>query len=321
MTDIVEASDVDERFQPKGQTARILGTVYAMTGLDVQPKYFVDAYAQFVDWNAANIVREYNRTQPEYDWRIHYLQTGARFANIQRSQAAEQCEGDWLFFLDTDMAFAPEVLARMLMSMETITQASGQCDVLTGLYVKRDETRLPLIYRYQSERELWYPILDFPWDAPFRVDGSGAGLLFIRKQAIDMVRQRFAGQTFQMMEHYDTEDLCFFVRCWELKLHVWCDPDIRAAHGYQAFAYPDDFRNVQAAAIEEAERDGRLYRPVGSPRWLSVQQASQLTGRPTGEIAVAIANQKLSARHTPDESVPVSVDAVTLMQWHERGAP
>ena len=302
-------ADRQEAPAPVEKPKRIIGSIYAMTGFDMQPKAFTDQWPVIREWNLQHLVAIHNRDAPQFEWRLKYVECGQRFAYLQRTEVCANVEGEWLLFLDTDMVFPVNVLGRMLMSMNEITARTGQCDVLTGLYCKREPNRKPLIFRYQQEIDHWPHILDFPWDRPFRVDGTGAGLLLIRKRAIDLVIGKF-GTTFELVPNYKTEDLCFNKRCFELGLVTWCDPRIRALHAYTDFADPEQFRPLQAEAIAEAEAANLLYRPVGDAIWLSLTEAAGFIGGDVEGLSVAVANSKIMAKHTPGQPIQIELASV-----------
>ena len=310
-------TEEDAEAAPTGQKpVRYIGTVYAMMGLDQQSKQWVHNWDAIRDWNTRNIEAEFGRAEPRFDWRIKYPLSGHRYNDQQREEAANQTEGAWLCYLDTDMVFSADVVGRLIHSMRAIEEQDGNCEIVSGLYTNREPTRLPIIYRYAPERDLWTNVLEFPWDRPFRVDGAGGGCLLVKRGLLDAVRRRF-GLCFGMLPNYRTEDLCFFKRVYDLgKVPVWCDPRIQAGHAYLTFAMPDDFKALQADAAQKAEADGRLFRCLPDRAFLTVPTAARLTGRTEEELAAAMLNHMVVAKVEGGRKL---LELTSLIEWHGRG--
>lgn len=140
-----------------------------------------------------------------------------------RNELANQREGEWTFFLDTDQRFDPDVLCRLHHTMDKHT-----IDVVTGVYYQRGEPHLPVIYRARDDGTFQI-ISRFPDDRPFVVVAAGAGCLLVRNTVFDRIEAELGESPFDI-RHPLSEDLSFFKRLQELKVEVWCDPRVEAEH-------------------------------------------------------------------------------------------
>ena len=145
---------------------------------------------------------------------------------------AVQRDYDWLFWLDSDMVFGPDLLERLLAEAK-----EKDLDVLSGLYFKRTTPTEPVILKkldwrvnaegaVEREAEAY---LDYPRDALFEVEGAGTGCLLTRVGIYRKVMERFGITPFQPLPNLG-EDYSF---CWRLKqlgIRMHCDSRIKLGH-------------------------------------------------------------------------------------------
>lgn len=92
-----------------------------------------------------------------------------------RNMAVQQCEGDWVWFIDTDMLFAPTTLQRLL--------ATGT-DIVQVLCLMRHPPHDPLLFQDSPDRRRTVPL------GPPRlvkVQSCGAGGTLYRKTVFETV--------------------------------------------------------------------------------------------------------------------------------------
>jgi len=82
-----------------------LGTICPMTGLEFQHRNFFWAWHQMVREIDRVLQRDSARDGVQYD--IAYMDQGTTFTAVQRSEAAKQMLGHWLFYVDTEPRFPP----------------------------------------------------------------------------------------------------------------------------------------------------------------------------------------------------------------------
>lgn len=134
------------------------------------------------------------------------------------AEMAIKQECDYVLWIDSDMTFAPDVLDRLMQSMD------DDKEMVTGLYYKRRGDHGPVIYKNTSET--YY---DHPKDTIFHVDGCGFGMVLIRTDILRRVINANDGLLF----HPDPdlgEDLSFCRRFRQTGGVIWCDPSIVCGH-------------------------------------------------------------------------------------------
>ena len=137
-------------------------------------------------------------------------------------------EFDYVFWLDSDMVFAPDTLERM---MKTLTE--NNYDMVTGLYFRRVPPYSPVLFdQLDMDGEIcyWSEFKEIP-DRPFEVGGCGFGCVLMKTDIFFDVQGRF-GQMFAPIAN-NGEDIAFCWRARQCGYHIYCDPSILCGHvGY-----------------------------------------------------------------------------------------
>ena len=137
-------------------------------------------------------------------------------------------EFDYVFWLDSDMVFAPDTLERM---MKTLTE--NNYDMVTGLYFRRVPPYSPVLFdQLDMDGEIcyWSEFKEIP-DKPFEVGGCGFGCVLMKTDIFFDVQGRF-GQMFAPIAN-NGEDIAFCWRARQCGYHIYCDPSILCGHvGY-----------------------------------------------------------------------------------------
>lgn len=162
---------------------------------------------------------------------VHFsMQRGCYIATNREACVSEALtmKSDYLFFIDTDMAFPPDAMGRMLQ------HAPGK-DVLGGLYF---EKRLPLVATMKMPDGDGFATGNIPTPSePFQCAAIGTGFMLIdlKRLADCMAPPYFAftddarGVT-QKWADGPGEDTAFCLRARKAGLSVWCDPTIPLYH-------------------------------------------------------------------------------------------
>ena len=140
---------------------------------------------------------------------------------------------DYLFWLDSDMVFDPQILKRLI---------EADKDIISGLYFKRCPPYTPVIYKTLREREDKSTILetyeDYPENSIFEVEGAGFGCMLIKGEVMaDIAAQQ--GDWFTPREHMG-EDLAFCYRARLSGYHIFCDSAVKLGH-VGSLIYTEDF--------------------------------------------------------------------------------
>ncbi len=158
----------------------------------------------------------------------------------------DNTNGEWLFFVDTDMGFEPTIVEQLINSAGTDRPVMG---ALT-FAIKRRARALghgerfgiqPVLYQYvEREDEVGFaPILKYPRNAVMPVAGTGAAALLIHRRVLEAVREAYGDAWFDLTVHPTgdrgkprtfSEDLSFCLRVQAAGFPVHVDTAIHTVH-------------------------------------------------------------------------------------------
>ena len=149
-------------------------------------------------------------------------------ARDELAKAALACGADYIFWLDSDMEFQPDILKRMMQTYE-----ENDVDILTGLYFRRVEPYTPTLFEHlnlDDENVEWSDFTRID-NKPFEVEGCGFGCILMKTEIFPEVQREF-GCMFTPLKGMG-EDLAFCWRARKLGYKIMCDPRILLGHiGY-----------------------------------------------------------------------------------------
>jgi len=162
-----------------------------------------------------------------------------------RNQAAaaflERTDGEWLWFVDTDMGFGPDVVEQLLAVADPVDRPVVGALCFAHRRIRRTELRaerlgiIPTLYRWvETEAEAGFaPLPSWERGAVLRVGGTGAACLLIHRSALEAVAAKYGPRSwFTPITHPTasttggprtfSEDLSFCLRlaACDLPLHV-----------------------------------------------------------------------------------------------------
>lgn len=162
-------------------------------------------------------------------------------------QFLDSTDGEWLWFVDTDMGFAPDTVDQLVKSADPELRP-----VMGGLCfaIKRQERGAfhaerfriqPTVYEYLelADEVGFRPIPDYPRGQTIEVAGTGAACLLIHRGALERVRSQYGDAWFDPITHPTgakgkprqfSEDLSFCVRLAAVGLPVHVDTAARTTH-------------------------------------------------------------------------------------------
>jgi len=162
----------------------------------------------------------------------------------------DNTDGEWLWFVDSDMGFAPDTVDRLVKSADPQLRPvmGGLCfaalrrkpPVGTTLYAERFLIQ-PTCYEYvELEDELGFrPIIDYPADQVMLVGATGAACLLIHRGALERVREQYGDAWFDPITHPTglkgkprtfSEDMSFCVRLQATGIPVHVDTSVKTTH-------------------------------------------------------------------------------------------
>ena len=156
------------------------------------------------------------------------MQAGSLIYTSRNNLATKaiEAEADYVLWLDSDMVFAPDTLARML-----DTAVERDIDILTGLYFRRVPPYSPVLFdRLDIKKNdvcSWSEFETIP-DELFEVGGCGFGCVLVNTEVFLSVQSRF-NNMFSPLGN-NGEDVAFCWRARQCGYKIWCDPSIICGH-------------------------------------------------------------------------------------------
>lgn len=155
----------------------------------------------------------------------------------------EKAEAEWLFWIDTDMGFAPSTIDRLVAAADPaerpvvgglcFAQREYEADGLGGFRVRP----MPTLYRWRQVSDdvggfaSWE---DYPRDQVVQVDGTGSACILIHRTAMEAVIAE-TGSAYSRMVNPGTsqllsEDLSFCARLAQLQIPLHVDTSVKTTH-------------------------------------------------------------------------------------------
>lgn len=141
------------------------------------------------------------------------------------AQQAIQMEADYVFWLDSDMVFEPDILIRMLKTVQ-----ENDIDILTGLYFRRVKPYTPVLFdKLDIRRNIcsWSEFHELP-DGLFEVGGCGFGCVLMDVSVFLSVQSKH-GNMFAPIAN-NGEDIAFCWRARDCGYKIYCDPTAICGH-------------------------------------------------------------------------------------------
>lgn len=159
----------------------------------------------------------------------------------------DSTDGEWLWFVDTDMGFAPDTVDRLVTAADPELRPVVGALCFAAKWQARGEywaeryRIAPTVYEYLDlgDEVGFRPILNYPRDQVVQVAGTGAACLLIHRSALDKVRQRYGDLWFEPITHPAgnrgrprafSEDLSFCIRLASVDVPVHVDTSVRTTH-------------------------------------------------------------------------------------------
>lgn len=181
-----------------------------------------------------------------------------------RNQAVQEFlddypNADWLFWLDTDMGFAPDALELLLAAADP-----AERPIVGGLcFAQRDDepdglggwrvTPTPTIYDWITlgDQSGYAVRWDYPMDTVTKCHATGSACVLIHRSVLERMREAFASGEIRPA-WYDrlpnpstkqlfSEDLSFCARAGALGFAVWIDTRVKTSHYKQQWVAEEDY--------------------------------------------------------------------------------
>ena len=196
---------------------KAIGTVARMWSDTVSTK-FTDSLSQLLIYEQSKLPRG------QY---IHYAKGDVSWHELGRNQLVSRMQGDWLFMLDTDHIFAPDLLERLQR-----IKKKYKSPVVSAIYQYKFPPHQPVMNMWEEgEGGLRVrPIVN--WDKSLevvRVGCCGAGALLVDRSVFERIGRELKEEPFKIIPGL-SEDYSFCYRCRKLDIPVLVATQVESHH-------------------------------------------------------------------------------------------
>jgi hypothetical protein len=179
-------------------------------------------------------------------------------------------DGEWLWFIDTDMGYGPDTVDRLVKSADPVDRP-----IMGGLcFAQKRQARgdfnaerfrvAPTVYEYLDlgDEIGFRPLLDYGRDQVLKPAATGAACLLLHRDALVKVQAKYGDAWFEPLTHPTgakgrprtfSEDLSFCVRAAGAGVPVHVDTSVKTCHEKGGiFLDEDAFDRQQRLAELEA---------------------------------------------------------------------
>ena len=140
---------------------------------------------------------------------------------------AVQSEADYVLWLDSDMMFEPELLEKMMATLQ-----EKDLDILSGIYYRRRHPFSPVLMKKLSIAENNFCEYEnfnaYPEDGIFEVEGIGFGCVLMKSDVLMDIKATY-NDWFSPFGRVG-EDLSFCWRARQTGHKIFADPSIQLGH-------------------------------------------------------------------------------------------
>ncbi len=235
-----------------------------------------------------------------------------------RNQAVEGFlarPAEWLFFVDTDMGFAPDTVERLLAAADPVERpiVGGLCfaqreigqDGMGGYATAARVTILDWVDTTEGRRFMGRS--SYPVNSVVQCAGTGAACILIHRSVLERIRDEQGPVWYDRVAGSDGkplgEDISFCVRTGALGFPIHVDTSVRTTHLKNVWLGDTDFWQ-QAISPPAAERTAVVVPVVGRP----------------GNAAPFMATLRASTGLATVYAIAEPDDGDTIRAWREAGA-
>lgn len=170
---------------------------------------------------------------------LHYTTATVSYHELGRKQIVDTFLGDWVLMLDTDHAFSPDLLVRMLEFKKKFGSR-----VVSGIYQYKHPPHGPVANLWTPDGKL-SPLVD--WDRKgelLEIGAVGAGCLLVDRSVFNEIKSKLKEDPFAIRPGL-SEDFSFCQRCKELNIPIDLAMKIECHHVIRTILSIQDYRAPQ----------------------------------------------------------------------------
>lgn len=172
----------------------------------------------------------------------------------------DKSESEWLWFIDSDMGFAPDTVDRLVDAADPVLRPvvgglafAQKKDGHADFYGIRYRAQ-PTIYDFRETEDAVgvVPRFDYPRDELVTVAATGGACILIHRTALEAVRAKYGDVWFDTITHPKgatfSEDLSFCIRLAACDIPIHVHTGIKTTHDKGGVFYDEAFYDRQQAA-------------------------------------------------------------------------
>jgi hypothetical protein len=174
--------------------------------------------------------------------------------NLAVRRFLDETELEWLWFIDTDMGFAPDTLERLWLAADPVNApvVGGLCfamkhvgnDGMGGFKVMP----LPTLFKLAKTTDGVVGFVNrftYPEDSMLQVAGTGAACILIHRSILEGIRAKHGDSWFDLVSYENgktvSEDLSFCWRVGDLGAPIFVHTGIKITHHKELWLGADDY--------------------------------------------------------------------------------
>ena len=226
------------------KTTKVVGTIARMWADNVSSK-FLDSLVKLA------IYEQFKLKSGKY---IHYTKASVSWHELGRNEIVDNAMGDWLFMLDTDHVFAPDLLERLFRLKRKV-----KAQIINGSYQYKAPPHNPVanVWRNAGDGKLSViPITNWDRNAQIIQIGScGSGCLLVDRPVLTRMMKELNANPFTIIPGL-SEDYSFCYRAKQLGIPVWWAPHVECHHviptvlSLRDYRGEGEFQKIEAGMVK-----------------------------------------------------------------------
>ena len=166
---------------------------------------------------------------------------------------------DWLFWVDTDMGFAPDTIDRLLEAADPderpivgalcFSQRADESDGMGGW--KTLPTPTIFDWAHVGRQSGFAVRWDYPPNSVVKCAGTGSAAILIHRRVFEQIEQRFGPRWYHQVPNTSTgqmisEDLSFCVRAGSLGIPIHVHTGVKTTHAKRIWMSEEDYWRMRA---------------------------------------------------------------------------